>query len=100
MLSTCWSISVVLEFWGSRIVLTAARRAQSPIRRFVTKVPAKAQTRRETRKGMQSTREILSAVCGLVGILCFAAVTAQANGRQNVTIKVSPSGEVRIEAQS
>jgi hypothetical protein len=66
----------------------------------VTKLPAKAQKRKETRKGMQFTREILSAVCRVVAVLCLAAVTAEANGTQSVTIKMSLPGDVQIEAQS
>ena len=73
---------------------------QSSIRRFVTKLPAKAQKRKETRKGMQFTREILSAVCRVVAVLCLAAITAEANGTQSVTIKMSLPGDVQIEAQS
>jgi len=91
---------VVLEFWGSRIVLTGARRAQSPIRRFVTKFPANAQTRKETRKAMQSTRGVLTTICGLVAIVCFAAGTVHADGGHLITVNVSLAGELRIEAHS
>ena len=67
---------------------------------LVTKFPAKAQTHKQTRKGVQSTREILWAVCGVVAVLCLASVTAAANGTQSVTIKVSLPSQVQIEAQS
>jgi hypothetical protein len=36
----------------------------------------------------------------MVAILCFAAITAQADGGHQVTINMSSSGELRIEAQS
>src|SRR6185369_18048605 len=106
--STCWSLSLVLEFWGSRIVLTGARRAQSHIRRFVTKFPAKPQRRKETRKRMQFISWI--SLCNLC-VLCVSVVIgmhdttttetqrtqrlhrdfAESNEVQSITIKVLPS---------
>jgi len=108
----------VLEFWGSRIVLTGAHRAQSHIRRFVTKFPAKPQRRKETRKRMQFIFWI--SLCNLC-VLCVSVVIgmhdttttetqrtqrlhredfAESNQVQFITIKISSSGDVRIEAHS
>jgi hypothetical protein len=106
--------SVVLEFWGSRIVLIGSRGAQSQIRRLVTKFPAKAQRRKETRKGMQFLSWI--SLCHLC-VLCVSVVMgmhdttttetqswhrdfSQAIVTQSVTIKLSLPGKVQIEAQS
>ena len=51
---------------------------------------------------MQNTfaREVLWRVSGAVAVLCFAGVAAKASGGDLVTINVSPSGEVRIAAES
>ena len=83
----------------------------NPLRLVTVKIfPAKAQTRKELRKEMQNrvlplrlcafAREILSSACAVVAIMCLPAVTAFANGQQTVTINVSPSGQVRIEANA
>src|SRR6185503_16931086 len=69
--STCWSLSLMLEFCGSGIVLTGARRAQSHLRRLVTKFPAKPQRRREMRKPMQCMFWI--SLCNLC-VLCVSVV--------------------------
>jgi hypothetical protein len=49
---------------------------------------------------MQFMRDVLSTICGLGAIVCFAVGPAQADGGHLVTVNVSPSGEVRIEAHS
>ena len=69
---------------------------------------AKSQTRKESRKEVQTCRLYLRLcvfardilLSGVVAVLIFAAMTVDANGAQSVTIKVSPRGELRIEAHS
>ena len=108
----------MLEFWGSRIVLTGARRAQSHTATFVTQFPAKPQRRKETRKRMQFIFWI--SLCNLC-VLCVSVVIgmhdttttetqrtqrlhredlAESKQVQSITIKISSSGDVRIEAHS
>jgi hypothetical protein len=69
---------------------------------------AKAQTRKQSRKEIQNSLRLslnlsVSArngfFCALI-FLCFVVPNAHANGHAEVTINLSPSGEVRIEAQS
>jgi hypothetical protein len=83
----------------------------NPLRLVTVKIsPAKAQTRKESRKDLQNfglplrlcafAGEILCMACAVVVIMCFAAAIARANGSNTVTINVAPSGEVRIDVHS
>jgi len=67
--------------WGSRIVLTGSRPAQSQIRRFVTKFPFS-----------------LSRILTVLVVLCFGVVTAHANTDGVFTISVLKTGEIRVQA--
>ena len=100
----------MLEFWGSRSVLASARTAQSQIRPFVTKFPAKPQRHEERRKGMQTSTSLrlFLSLCAFARngffaaliFLCFAVPNSRANGYAQVTITMPVRGNVQIEANT
>ena len=83
----------------------------NPLRLVTVKIsPATAQRRKESRKELQNfglplrlcafAGEILCMACAVVVTMCFAAVTALADGGHHVTITMSAPGKVRIEVAS
>ena len=101
---TCWSLSVVLEFRGSRIVPTGVRKAQSHMPQIVKKFPAKPQRRKENRKEMQSCRLPLRLCCVCVSfsllLLCITVAGEHGPGCVTITMLTAWRGTDRGSSSS